>query len=60
VPSNGLSPELLEEERRLFYVAVTRARDSLTVMCPMSIWERWGNGRDARPSRFLPKEFSPA
>jgi DNA helicase-2/ATP-dependent DNA helicase PcrA len=36
-----------EEERRLFYVAMTRARDSLT------IYARQGKGTDATPPGFL-------
>jgi len=50
----------LEEERRLFYVAVTRAKDQLYLTYPMM----WHQSRDGhvlqRPSRFLqdfPKEF---
>lgn len=40
--------ELLEEERRLFYVAVTRARASVTVT-----WPERDRGRTHAPSRFL-------
>jgi DNA helicase-2/ATP-dependent DNA helicase PcrA len=36
-----------EEERRLFYVAMTRARDSLT------IYARQGKGKDTTPPGFL-------
>jgi DNA helicase-2/ATP-dependent DNA helicase PcrA len=36
-----------QEERRLFYVAMTRARDSLT------IYARQGKGRDTTPPGFL-------
>src|SRR5712692_9457389 len=36
-----------QEERRLFYVAMTRARDSLT------IYARQGKGKDATPPGFL-------
>jgi DNA helicase-2/ATP-dependent DNA helicase PcrA len=36
-----------EEERRLFYVAMTRARDSLT------IYARQGKGKDTTPAGFL-------
>jgi len=36
-----------EEERRLFYVAMTRARDSLT------IYARPGKGRNPRPAAFV-------
>jgi DNA helicase II / ATP-dependent DNA helicase PcrA len=45
-------PEELEEERRLFYVGITRARDSLTLS-----WCRrrrlFGRWADMEPSRFL-------
>ncbi|MDT8895153.1 ATP-dependent helicase [Halomonas sp. I1] len=41
---NPLSPQRLEEERRLFYVAITRARERLVML---------HDGGDHRPSRFL-------
>ncbi|MGQ4877369.1 ATP-dependent helicase [Billgrantia sp. LNSP4103-1] len=41
---NPLSPERLEEERRLFYVAVTRARERLLLL---------HDSGDHRPSRFI-------
>jgi DNA helicase-2/ATP-dependent DNA helicase PcrA len=43
----------LEEERRLFYVAVTRAKDDLYVCYPLMAT---GRGRDQllqKPSRFI-------
>jgi ATP-dependent DNA helicase UvrD/PcrA len=39
-----------QEERRLFYVAMTRARDTLT------IYAKQGSGTDPRPTKFL-REF---
>jgi len=53
------SRELLEEERRLFYVAMTRARDRLTLCCA-SMRTRYGRREVATPSRFLaelPREW---
>src|SRR5207249_6084120 len=51
------SPEGLEEERRLFYVALTRARQRLAVYVPVRYYHR-PNARDdthgyGKPSRFL-------
>jgi DNA helicase-2/ATP-dependent DNA helicase PcrA len=42
----------LEEERRLFYVAITRAMEHLTLSCAESRY-RWGNFTLSEPSRFL-------
>ncbi|MEQ6918277.1 ATP-dependent helicase [Halomonas aquatica] len=41
---NPLTPRRLEEERRLFYVAITRARERLVLL---------HDGGDHRPSRFI-------
>jgi DNA helicase II / ATP-dependent DNA helicase PcrA len=43
------SPEEIEEERRLLYVAITRARERLA----LSYAARSDNGRNNSPSRFL-------
>lgn len=53
------SPDSEEEERRLFYVAITRARDELYLSYPL-IRATQGYGGDAlqQPSRFL-KEIPP-
>ena len=56
----GLFPRLdddfdddeLEEERRLFYVAITRARGGLAFTCCRRRM-LWGRYRDCLPSRFL-------
>ena len=47
------NPESEEEERRLFYVAITRARDELHLTYPLI--RAMGSGADVmqRPSRFL-------
>jgi len=42
----------LEEERRLFYVAVTRAKSNLTLSYAHNRY-KWGNLEDCKPSRFL-------
>lgn len=49
---SGDSPEKLEEERRLFYVALTRARDRAVVSFATSRF-RWGSTDFCRPSRFI-------
>ena len=46
------SPEGLEEERRLFYVAITRAKNFLTLSYALSRY-RYGQMRYNDPSRFL-------
>lgn len=42
----------LEEERRLMYVAITRAKERLYLTCPKTIY-RYGNKMEVSPSRFL-------
>lgn len=42
----------LEEERRLFYVALTRAKDQIWLSYALSRY-RWGNLIHCEPSRFL-------
>ena len=47
-------PEDLEEERRLLYVACTRAKDSLTMFLPATIYNRYnGTSEPTLPSPFL-------
>jgi DNA helicase-2/ATP-dependent DNA helicase PcrA len=46
------SDEELEEERRLFYVGVTRAEDRLSITYAQSRW-RYGSEQRAAPSQFL-------
>jgi DNA helicase-2/ATP-dependent DNA helicase PcrA len=45
--------EGLEEERRLFYVAVTRARNEVALVYPMLARDRYGVDVILEPSRFL-------
>ncbi len=45
--------EGLEEERRLFYVAVTRARNEIALVYPMLARDRYGVDVILEPSRFL-------
>jgi DNA helicase-2/ATP-dependent DNA helicase PcrA len=52
-------PDSEEEERRLFYVAVTRAKDELAVCYPLLVEERAREAVIQRPSRFV-TEVSPA
>jgi DNA helicase II / ATP-dependent DNA helicase PcrA len=42
----------IDEERRLCYVGITRARDRLTISLALSRL-RWGKPRKTVPSRFL-------
>lgn len=53
--SRAEDPEGLAEERRLFYVALTRARDSLTLLHTRT----WG-GQAAKPSPFIGLAAVPA
>lgn len=45
--------EELEEERRLMYVACTRAKDHLFITYPINIYDRWSGSVLSKPSRFL-------
>jgi DNA helicase-2/ATP-dependent DNA helicase PcrA len=51
-PQSSGSPEELEEERRLFYVAITRARKKVFISHSQNRY-RWGIQTSCRPSRFL-------
>ena len=46
-------PQALEEERRLFYVALTRAKDELYLSYPMSNPKSYSGDYYCRPSQFL-------
>jgi DNA helicase-2/ATP-dependent DNA helicase PcrA len=57
------SAEEIEEERRLFYVACTRAKDALYVMHPLRYYAA-GRGRSdaygyAQRTRFIPDRLRP-
>ena len=54
--SSGTAKEL-EEERRLFYVALTRAMKKVTITLAKTRY-RWGSLIDCRPSRFI-REIDP-
>lgn len=45
--------ESMEEERRLFYVACTRAKQRLYLTCPTNIYDRSTGVILSKPSRFL-------
>jgi DNA helicase-2/ATP-dependent DNA helicase PcrA len=48
-----VTEEGLEEERRLFYVAVTRAKNEVALVYPMLARDRYGVDVILEPSRFL-------
>ncbi len=56
-PMSSGSARELEEERRLFYVAVTRAEKQATLSYALNRY-KWGNLERCSPSRFL-KEIDP-
>jgi DNA helicase-2/ATP-dependent DNA helicase PcrA len=51
-PMSVSSPRELEEERRLFYVALTRAEKMVTLTYALNRY-KWGNLEHSNPSRFL-------
>lgn len=55
-PDRGVFPKVGEDERgeelRLWYVAVTRARDQFTAHASMEVAQTWGPTRTAGPSPF--------
>jgi DNA helicase-2/ATP-dependent DNA helicase PcrA len=56
-PLSTVNPKEIEEERRLFYVAVTRAGKMATLSYALNRY-KWGNLERSGPSRFL-KEIDP-
>jgi DNA helicase-2/ATP-dependent DNA helicase PcrA len=58
----SVDPEELEEERRLIYVAATRAKDELYFVYPIYMFDRAAGYTMGHPSRFLqdiPPEILP-
>jgi DNA helicase II / ATP-dependent DNA helicase PcrA len=51
-PMSSANPKELEEERRLFYVALTRAEKLATLTYALNRY-KWGNLERSKPSRFL-------
>lgn len=51
-PMSSAFPKELEEERRLFYVALTRAEKMATLTYALNRY-KWGNLEHSKPSRFL-------
>jgi DNA helicase-2/ATP-dependent DNA helicase PcrA len=51
-PMSSGNPRELEEERRLFYVAITRAQKMATLTYALNRY-KWGNLEHCNPSRFL-------
>ena len=48
-----LTEEELEEERRLLYVAVTRAKQFLYLTFPVQVYDKFTGSVLSKPSRFL-------
>ena len=52
IPGQGAEVDNIEEERRIFYVAITRARKYLYLSYALSRFQ-WGRSQIETPSRFL-------
>jgi len=55
----AIQEENIEEERRLFYVASTRAKDQLYLIYPRMFQHRSWGWRTSKPSRFLWETLHP-
>ncbi|MDH3251797.1 MAG: ATP-binding domain-containing protein, partial [Ignavibacteria bacterium] len=49
----AISDDAMEEERRLMYVACTRAKDHLFITYPINIYDRESGLVLSKPSRFI-------
>jgi DNA helicase-2/ATP-dependent DNA helicase PcrA len=49
----AMSPEAMEEERRLMYVACTRAKEHLFITYPINVYDRESGLLLSKPSRFI-------
>ena len=49
----AMADQEIEEERRLFYVAMTRAKEELTIC-----YIKEKNGKEVHPSRFVQELFT--
>ena len=54
-----MDEELMEEERRLFYVACTRAKDFLCLFAPKNLYNRYSNTNDPVGISPFVKELNP-
>ena len=55
-----MTDEELEEERRLLYVAATRAKQALFMTYPINVYDKTLGSVLSKPTRFLddvPKDF---
>ncbi len=55
-----MDEELMEEERRLFYVACTRAKDFLCLFAPKTLYNRYSNTNDPVSISPFIKDLNPS